>query len=113
MIDRLARLRSVIADSQVDAALITHPTNRRYFSGFPAGDHAPDESYGVLVVSSDQATLFASPTNLPWATATVRSSVEARPWSSSWQEFVGQQIREMGFRRVGFEDVALPVADHA
>lgn len=111
--DRLERLRSAIADAQADAALITHPTNRRYFSGFPAGDHAPDESYGVLLVSSDQAILFTSPTNLPWAAGSVRKPVEARPWSGRWPEFVGGQIREFGFRRVGFEDVALPVADHA
>lgn len=113
MSDRLQRLRSVIGTARADAALITHPTNRRYFSGFPAGDHAPDESYGVLLVTSDRAILLTSPTNLPWAAGTVRSSVEARPWSRPWQNHVGKQIRELGFRRVAFEDLALPVADHA
>jgi Xaa-Pro aminopeptidase len=113
MKDRLQRLRSVINDAQADAALITHPINRRYFSGFPAGDHAPDESYGVLLVTSNQAILFTSSTNLPWAAGTVRPSVEARPWSRPWQNHVGKQIRELGLRRVAFEDLALPVADHA
>ncbi len=113
MSDRLQELRSVIASAQADAALITHPTNRRYFSGFPAGDHAPDESYGVLLVTRDQAILFTSSTNLPWAAGTVRTSVEALPWSRPWQRHVGEQIREFGLQRVAFEDVALSVADYA
>jgi Xaa-Pro aminopeptidase len=113
MTDRLQRLRSAIAGAQAEAALISHPTNRRYFSGFPAGDHAPDESSGVLLVTHNLATLFTSSTNLPWAAGTVRPSVNARPWSRPWQNHVGEQIRELGLRRVGFEDVALTVADHA
>ena len=72
-----------------DAAIITHPANRHYFSGFPAGDHAPDESSGVLVVSEESAILFTSPTNLPWAESAVRSPVTARPWSRPWPSIPG------------------------
>ena len=50
MIDRLRRLREAAAAIGADAAIVTHPANRHYFSGFPAGDHAPDESSGILVV---------------------------------------------------------------
>src|SRR3954451_19941037 len=112
MTERLERLRAVMASLQADAALISHPTNRRYFSGFPAGDHAPDESYGVLLVTDNQAILFTSTTNLPWAAGTVRPQVEARPWSRPWQTFIGEQLQALGLKRVAFEDVALPVADY-
>ena len=54
MIDRLRRLREAAAVIGADAAIVTHPANRHYFSGFPAGDHAPDESSGILVVSEER-----------------------------------------------------------
>ncbi|MBW3631464.1 MAG: aminopeptidase P family protein [Chloroflexi bacterium] len=113
MIDRLHRLREATTALGADGAIITHPANRHYFSGFPAGDHAPDESSGVLVVLPDSAVLFTSPTNLPWAENTVRHSVVARPWSRPWSQFLGEQLESLGVRRVAFEDRALSVADHA
>ena len=46
MTDRLRQLREAAAAIGADAAIVTHPANRHYFSGFPADDHAPDESSG-------------------------------------------------------------------
>jgi Xaa-Pro aminopeptidase len=112
MTDRLDRLRSVLAGLGADAALISHPTNRRYLSSFPARDHAPDESYGVLLVTNDAAILFTSTTNLPWAVGTVQSPVEAQAWSRPWQTYVGNKLKTLGLTRVAFEDLALPVADY-
>ena len=113
MIDRLRRLREAAAAIGADAAIVTHPANRHYFSGFPAGDHAPDESSGVLLVSEESAILFTSPTNLPWAESAVRPPVTARPWSRPWPTFLGQELRLLGVHHVAFEDRALSVADHA
>ena len=45
MTDRLRRLREATAAIGADETVVTHPANRRYFSGFPADDHAPDESH--------------------------------------------------------------------
>jgi Xaa-Pro aminopeptidase len=112
MSNRIDRLRETAAAVGADTALVTHPANRHYFSGFPAGDHAPDESSGVLVVTPEQALLYVSPTNLPWAAASVQAPVVARPWKRPWPEFLGGALRELGARRVVFEDRALTVADH-
>lgn len=111
--NRIERLRELIASTGADSAIITHPANRRYLSGFPDEDYAPDESSGVLVVSGHAATLFLSPTNLPWAEATVTPPVAAHPWERPWPTFIGTQLRELGARHVLFEDRALSVADHA
>ncbi len=113
MIDRLRRLREAAAAIGADAAIVSHPANRRYFSGFPAGDHAPDESSGILVVAEETAILFTSPTNLPWAESAVGPPVIARPWSRPWPEFLGQELQALGVRCAAFEDLALSVADHA
>lgn len=112
MIDRLRRLREAAAAIGAEAAIVTHPANRHYFSGFPAGDHAPDESSGVLVVSEELAALYTSPTNLPWAESAVRPPVTVRPWSRPWPKFLGEELRLLGVQRVAFEDRALSVADH-
>ena len=106
MSDRLGRLRAIVADLGADGAVITHATNRHYFSGFPAAEDAPDESYGVLLVSPDRAILYTSPTNLPWATASVRAPAVARRWEQPWQEFLGKELAALGLRRVAFEDCA-------
>jgi Xaa-Pro aminopeptidase len=111
--DRLARLREIVRELGADGAIITHATNRRYFSGFPAAEDAPDESYGVLFVNPDEAILFSSPTNLPWAAASARPPVVARPWQQPWQEFLSQEFAARAMRRVAFEDRALSVADYA
>jgi Xaa-Pro aminopeptidase len=113
MIDRLRRLREAAAAIGADAAIVSHPANRHYFSGFPAGDHAPDESSGILVVAEEAAILFTSPTNLLWAESAVGPPVIARPWSRPWPEFLGQELQTLGVRCAAFEDRALSVADHA
>jgi Xaa-Pro aminopeptidase len=113
MSGRLRRLREAAAALGADAAIVTHPANRHYFSGFPADDHAPDESSGILVVAEEMAILFASPTNLPWAESAVEPPVIARPWSRPWPEFLGQELQSLGVRCAAFEDRALSVADHA
>jgi Xaa-Pro aminopeptidase len=113
MIDPLRRLREAAAAIGADGAIVTHPANRHYFSGFPAGDHAPDESSGFLVVSKDSAILFTSPTNLPWAESAVWPPVMAQPWSRPWPEFLGRELQALGIRCAAFEDRALSVADHA
>lgn len=113
MIDRIARLREVAASHGANGAIVTHPANRRYFSGFSAGDHAPDEAAGVLLVTEDEAILFTGPSNLPWAEGTVRSPVNARMWERPWPAFLGQQIQQLGLQQVAFEDRAMTVADHS
>jgi Xaa-Pro aminopeptidase len=113
MIDRLRRLRDDTAAIGAEAAIVSHPANRHYFSGFPAVDHAPDESSGILVVTEETAILFTSPTNLPWAESAVREPVITRPWSRPWSEFLGRELHSLGVQCAAFEDRALSVADHA
>ena len=108
--NRLNRLRALLAERDLDAALIVHPANRFYLSGFTADDHGPDESSGVLLIDRAGATLLTSPTNLPWAES--ESRVPVAGWERPWERFVGKRLRDEGTVRVGFEDAALTVASH-
>lgn len=103
----------VIEELELDAVLITSGTNRRYLTGFSAEDHAPDESSGVVLVTGDSTTLFTSPTNLPWARAEVRPTVDVRPSAKRWIAAVGEHARACDIRRLGFEDATTTFADYS
>ena len=111
MTDRTDRLRAAVGALGADAAIVTHAANRHYLSGFPAADHAPDETAGVLIVTEHEATLFTSPTNHPWAKSAVRVGIDAAPWERPWPAFVATQLQKRDVRRVVFEDRAFTVAD--
>ncbi|MDP9363295.1 MAG: Xaa-Pro peptidase family protein, partial [Chloroflexota bacterium] len=110
MTDRLDRVREILAERSLDAALVSLPANRFYLSGFTADDHGPDETAAVLLVDRVGAMLLTSATNAPWAEAESRVSVVA--WERPWERFVGQRLRDEGRTRVGFEDAVLSVASH-
>jgi Xaa-Pro aminopeptidase len=112
MTDRIGRLREAMATLDADAAIVTHSANRRYFSGFPDIDHAPDESSGFLLVSGQDVILYTSPTNIPWAEGSVRDPVTATPWEQPWPRFLGELLKKTGVTRAAFEDRAMNVADH-
>ncbi|HET8522205.1 MAG TPA: aminopeptidase P family protein [Thermomicrobiales bacterium] len=103
---RLTALRSLLAAEDLDAALITHPANRRYLSGYTADDHAPDESNGVLLVSATEALLFTSPNNVEWAQAEA-PNFRVLSWKRPWTKAVVDRIGESNWTRLGFEDQSI------
>jgi Xaa-Pro aminopeptidase len=103
---------NVFESAGVDGLIITGATNRRYFSGWSASDHAPDRPTGVMLVTPTQRLLYASSTNLSWAASEARPDVETRPISGLWQPVVARDALSLGLKRIGFEDAVLPVASH-
>jgi Xaa-Pro aminopeptidase len=102
----------VLAALNVDALVVSGGTNRRYLSGWSAEDHAPDRPVGVMLITPAGRTLYASPTNLPWARAEVHGDVVCRELSGSWTGAISTSIREQMLTRIGFEDALLPVANY-
>ena len=111
MIARLERVRAILADRGLDAALISLPANRFYLSGFTDDDDGPDESSGVLLVDRETATLLTGATNVAWAASEV-DGVGVEAWTRPWERSVGERLRDGGWSRIGFEDAALSVASH-
>ncbi len=111
MSERLERVHKVLADRGLDAVLVTNPSNRRYLSGFTADDHAADESSGILLLSKTNRLLLSGATNLPWAKAEA-PSFEPIAWERPWPEFVGNEINQRRWAKVGFEDATTTVADY-
>lgn len=107
----LDRLQTLLRGHELDAVLISSPTNRRFLSGFRADDHAPDESSGLLLVSKDATVLFTSGVNADWAKA------EAPDFSvvtcmRPWEPEIVRYALSIGARRIGFEDRGMAVSTH-
>ncbi len=107
---RLARLRERLRERELDAIVVTHPSNRFWLSGFTGEDIPPNESAGHLVIGHETAVVVTSRLN----------SVLAQQEAQGFQVFDRERdfakgdatvLREMGVRRVGFEDRAILYRD--
>lgn len=107
---RLARARALLGERDLDALLITNAHNRLYLTGYTGHDSPPDESAGVAVIGAQSATLITSKNNTAWA-AEEAPRWEVIGWSLPWAGDVATKLRELGARRVGFEEEALSVGD--
>ncbi|MDP9354903.1 MAG: Xaa-Pro peptidase family protein [Chloroflexota bacterium] len=108
---RLQRLRDLAAERQLDGILVTHPSNRFYLSGYSGEDDPPNESAGVLLIGATTALLFTGATNVAWAEAEA-PTFTTKPWTRPWAGFLVQVLRDLGWKRMGFEDDAVLYATH-
>lgn len=107
--DRAERAKEILAETGVEAILITNGTNRRYLTGFTAADHAADELSGEALVTKDGISLFAPSTNLPWARSEALDGVEVLPQERRWTDSVAAFLREKNITSLGFEDATTTV----
>lgn len=99
--DRLEKLRQRLEEKQIDGMLVTSAVNRRYLSGFTG-------SSGYLLITRDEAVLFSDfryRTQAP-AEATAFTFVEH---GQKWVETVRDKARELGVRKLAYEDHDLTV----
>lgn len=111
---RQEALREKMAQEKLDAFLVSHFANRRYLSGYTAGDYPPNETAGFLLITTSAAFLITSPLYADGAKTEVVASGYDVIVSQSGQSLaltVAKLIRQVGAKRVGFEAIAL-VFDH-
>ncbi len=107
---RLARLRERLREQELDAIVITHPSNRFWLSGFTGEDIPPNESAGHLVISQDEAILVTSRLN----SALAHQEAHGYRIFDRERDFArgdATVLRELGARRIGFEDRAILFRD--
>jgi len=107
---RLARLRERLREQELDAVVITHPSNRFWLSGFTGEDIPPNESAGHLVISHEDAVLVTSRLNSALAQQEARG-FRVFDRERDFARGDAAVLREMGARRVGFEDRAVLYRD--
>lgn len=101
---RLKKLRSKLADKELDAILITSPANRRYLSGFTG-------SAGALIVSPDRAVL-ATDFRYYEQVAKQAPQFELAKIEGQFTALLPDLIGEMSVRWLGFESDDVTVALH-
>lgn len=107
--NRADRVLTIAREHGVDGILVCSYANRRYLSGFSAHDHGPDELAGVMLVGNGLTTLYVGPNEKEWAESEA-NGVAVQAWKRPWERFIAERIKELGWRRVGFEDRALIVS---
>lgn len=108
---RIAALRERLRERALDAAVITHPSNRFWLSGYTGEDIPPNESGGHLVIGLDAAYLVTSRLNAEQA----RQEAAGFTIYDKERDFAKADaavIRELGAQRVGFEDQATLYRDY-
>ncbi|MCH7605985.1 MAG: aminopeptidase P family protein [Chloroflexi bacterium] len=101
MSDRLDRLVNLLPEKELDAFLVSAPENRRYLSGFTG-------SAGYLLITNERAVLVTDSRYTEQATkqAPDFQVIQVR---GGW-DWLMEQLKESGVKRVGFESRHMTVA---
>ncbi len=106
---QIGTLRAQMRERELDALLITHPSNRFFLSGYTATDIAPNESAGCLLLGPDYAYLIVSGTNENQARAQARGFEVVRR-ERKLTDTLKVLLDRHGIRRLGFEEDATLVS---
>ncbi|MCC2632012.1 MAG: Xaa-Pro dipeptidase [Patescibacteria group bacterium] len=104
VIRRINSLRELLAESKVEALIVSNPANVRYLSDFSGSD-------ALLVISGNSQALFTDSRYEATASEEVGPSIEVRI-SSSLLKNVAQWLRSKGFRKVGYEADSLTITTY-
>jgi Xaa-Pro aminopeptidase len=104
---RLAAVRELLPAHAVDALLVSGPENRRYLSGFTADD--PD--WGVLLITPAAALLVTDFRYQVWAQQEV-PDFEVLIYKADLGETLGEHLKNLQVRRLGFEAAHLTYRQH-
>ncbi|MGO8762494.1 MAG: M24 family metallopeptidase [Desulfobaccales bacterium] len=104
---RLDAVRELLPSHGIDAFLVSGPENRRYLSGFTAGD--PD--WGMLLISAKAALLLTDFRYQIWAQQEVRD-FEVLIYKTDLGESLGEHLKALEVGRLGFEAAHLTWRQH-
>ncbi len=95
---RLTAVRELLLREGADALLVSGPENRRYLSGFTAGD--PD--WGVLLITGEAAWLLTDFRYQVWAQQEAQG-FEVVIYTANLGETLAGLLQKAGVKRLGFE----------
>ncbi len=106
---RLAALRDLLAQRQLDALLVSQPESRYYLSGYTGTDLPPRDSAGYLLITAQTAHLLTDMRTRQQAEQEALSyEVVQYPAGARAMETVADLARKLGVRRLAFEGIHLP-----
>ena len=110
---RMEKLDKLLNSHDLSALLVTTPENRRYLSGFRAGDPQLNESSGFLIVGGQTAIMATDPRYEIEGASEARGFflfIYDRGLEASWKK-IADGIK--GLKRLGFEPGGLTCQFHS
>ena len=104
---RLAAVRELLPAHEIDALLVSGPENRRYVSGFTASDPA----WGMVLITAEAALLLTDFRYQEWARQEAQEC-EVCIHKVDLADTLGEHLKKLEVRRLGFEAVHLTYRQH-
>src|SRR3989339_611798 len=104
---RLAAVRELLPAHEIDALLVSGPETRRYLSGFTASD----PGWGMLLITAKAALLLTDFRYQAWARQEAQEC-EVCIHKVDLAETLGEHLKKLEVRRLGFEAANLTYRQH-
>jgi len=101
--NNLARLKALLRRQHLDALLVTQPDNRRYLSGYTAGDMNISESSGVLLIPRRGTPLLCTDFRYQLQAEREAAGFEVRLYQRGLFPLLQGILPKRGIKRLGFE----------
>lgn len=108
MNSRIGRVRTILQQEGLDAALISNSFNRRYLTGFRAMETTLGATAGHVLVTPQSAFLLTNPIHYEQAKAEARG-VEVLLYRKEAFALIVETARRAGVKRLAFEPDSLTV----
>ncbi|OGR05499.1 MAG: peptidase M24 [Deltaproteobacteria bacterium RIFOXYD12_FULL_50_9] len=103
MPDALIRLAGRLKSRKIDALLITQPDNRRYLSGFKAGDLAITESSGALLVLANGTSCLFTDSRYQLEAEAEAPGFQVEIYRRGLLKLLEQKLRVLSVKKFAFE----------
>lgn len=100
---RLSRLRQSLAARNLDALLVSQPENRRYLSGYTAGDHSISETSGLLLIPRQGTPYLLTDSRFKEQAEKEAERFEVVLYSKGILPMLRTLLSDIGAGRLGFE----------
>ncbi len=107
--ESINKVRTWLAEQQIDAFLVTQPQNRSYLSGW----FEDEAEAGSLLISSQHLFLLTNPLYAEVATRDAAGWEVVVPPAREYNNAIVSLSQEHGWKRIGFEATALSYATYA
>ena len=101
--DRLSRLKKALRSRKLDALLVTQPDNRRYLSGFKAGDMNIGESAGTLLIPRTGKPILMTDSRYKLEAETEAADFDIMVYQGGMVDLLKSILVGRGLKRFGFE----------
>ncbi len=100
---RVHKLRSILRRRKLDGLLVGRPENRRYLSGYSAGDHSINESSGMLLICLKGTNYLLTDFRYQQKAEQETEGFDILLYPKGLIPLLSTLLPNLGLKRIGFE----------